>query len=207
LYQPIEINIFNGLAPKPECQKCAKSSLEAVCVRQAKLQPVEREGGSARPVASVAGSSVTAKRTQRDDEDCIELRKTLTVEAEALRTAAGNMCGTVMRGLHRGPVRAVKDRVGTWETSDRPQPPWRSRVGSGRRGAEAGPEGRRRPHSTDEASNNTGRRVGGGERGGKGRRKGKGQRMPRTQSRTRHVPDGPSPRTGTGAQAPNTGRV
>src|SRR3954453_14166165 len=64
------------------------------------IQPVEREGGSARPVASVAGSSVTvvAKRTQRDDEDCIELRKILTVEAEALRTAAGNMCGTVMRG-------------------------------------------------------------------------------------------------------------
>jgi len=59
-----------------------------------------REGGSARPVASVAGSSATmvAKRTQRDDEDCIELRKTLTVEAEALQTAAGNMGGTVMRG-------------------------------------------------------------------------------------------------------------
>ena len=38
------------------------------------------------------------KRTQRDDEDCIELRKILTVEAEALRTAAGNMCGTGMRG-------------------------------------------------------------------------------------------------------------
>src|SRR4051794_17946773 len=57
------------------------------------------------------------KRTQRDDEDCIEPRKTLTVEAEALRTAAGNMCGTAMRGLHRGPVRAVKDRVGTWEAA------------------------------------------------------------------------------------------
>ena len=64
------------------------------------IQPVEREGGSARLVVSVAGSSVTmvAKRTQRDDEDCIELRKILTVEAEALQTAAGNMCGTVMRG-------------------------------------------------------------------------------------------------------------
>jgi hypothetical protein len=126
-------------------------------VRQAKLQPVEREGGSARPVASVAGSSATAKRTQRDDEDCIELRKILTAEAEALRTAAGNMCGTVLRGLHRSPVRAVKDRVGTWETSGRPQPPRRSRVSSGRRGAEAGPEGRRRRtaawlHSTDECS-------------------------------------------------------
>ena len=41
---------------------------------------------------------MVAKRTQRDDEDCIELRKILTVEAEALRTAAGNMCGTVLRG-------------------------------------------------------------------------------------------------------------
>src|SRR3954447_14597913 len=47
---------------------------------------------------SVAGSSATAKRTQRDGEDCIELRKILTVEAEALQTAAGNMCGTVLRG-------------------------------------------------------------------------------------------------------------
>src|SRR3954447_3418607 len=56
--------------------------------------------------------------------------------------------------------------------SCRPQPPRRSRVGSGRRGAEAGPEGWRRLHSTDEASNNTGRRAGGGECGGKGRRKG-----------------------------------
>src|SRR3954452_8695695 len=64
------------------------------------IQPVEREGGSARPVASVAGSSATMvlKRTQRDDEDCIELRKLLTVEAEALQTAAGNMCGTVLQG-------------------------------------------------------------------------------------------------------------
>ncbi len=43
------------------------------------------------------------KRTQRDDEDCIEPRKTLTVEAEALRTAAGNMCGTVMRGTAAPP--------------------------------------------------------------------------------------------------------
>src|SRR4051794_16453716 len=112
---------------------------------------------------------MVAKRTQRDDEDCIELRKLLTVEAEALRTAAGNMCGTVRRGLHRSPVRAVTDRVGTWETSGRPQPPWWFRVGSGRRGAEAGSEGRRRLHSTCETSNNTGRQVGGGERGGKGR--------------------------------------
>src|SRR4051812_24922270 len=65
--------------------------------------------------------------------------------------------------------------------------------------------------STDEASNNAGRRVGGGECGGKaaGRRKGKGQRMLRTQSRNRHVPDGLSPRIGTGwaAQAPNADRV
>src|SRR4051812_45796595 len=64
------------------------------------IQPVEREGGSARPVASVAGSSVTVvlKRTQRDEEDCIELQKILPVEAGALRTAAGNMHETVLRG-------------------------------------------------------------------------------------------------------------
>jgi transposase-like protein len=38
---------------------------------------------------------------------------------------------------------------------------------------------------------------------------GHSQRMPRTQGRNRHVPDGLSPRTGTGwaAQAPNAGRV
>src|SRR5689334_24849080 len=75
-----------------------------VCARRSWRDPAGgspvREGGSARPVASVAGSSATMilKRTQRDDEDCIELRKLLTVEAEALRTAAGNMCGTVLRG-------------------------------------------------------------------------------------------------------------
>jgi hypothetical protein len=65
----------------------------------------------------------------------------------------------------------------------------------------------RRLQSTDEASNNVGRRADDGERGGKGRRKGKDQRMPRTQCRNWHVPDGLSPRTGTGAQAPNAGRV
>src|SRR3954463_9606039 len=66
-----------------------------------------------------------------------------------------------------------------------------------------------RLHSTDEASNNVGRRADDGERGGKGRRKGEGQRMPRTQRRTGHAPGGLSPRTGTGwaAQAPNAGRV
>ena len=173
------------------------------------IQPVEREGGSARPVASVAGSSATmvAKRTQRDDEDCIELRKLLTVEAEALQTAAGNMCGTGMRGLRRSPVRAVKDRVGTWETSCCPQSPRRSRATTGSPMDDAAGEGMRRLQSTDEASNNAGRQAGGGECGGKGRRKGKGQRMPRTQCRNRHVPDGQRPRTGTGAQAPNVGRV
>jgi hypothetical protein len=75
-----------------------------VCARRSWRDPAGespvRVGGSARSVASVAGSSATVvlKRTRRDDEDCIELRKLLTVEAEALRTAAGNMCGTVLRG-------------------------------------------------------------------------------------------------------------
>ena len=90
-------------------------------------------------------------------------------EAEALRTAAGNMCGTVLRGLRRSPVRAVKDRVGTWETSCRPQSPRRSRATTGSPMDDAAGEGMRRPHSTDEASNNTGRQAGGGECGGKGR--------------------------------------
>src|SRR4029453_16818279 len=86
------------------------------------IQPVEREGGSARPVASVAGSSVTmvAKRTQRDDEDCIELQTLLPEEAEGLKTAAGNLCGTVMRGTpappepsssRQGSCRNLGDRV------------------------------------------------------------------------------------------------
>src|SRR5918994_1667807 len=92
---------------------------------------------------------------------------------------------------------------------------WRRGDRSVREGEEPKPDrkagGVGRLHSTDEASNNVGRRADDGERGGKaaGRRKGKGQRMPRTQRRTRHVPDGLSPRTGTGwaAQAPNAGRV
>src|SRR3954464_709598 len=105
-------------------------------------------------------------------------QRTVTVEAEALQTAAGNMCGTVLRGLHRSlrPVRAAKDRVGTWETSCRPQSPRRSRATTGSPMDDAAEEGMRRLHSTDEASNNTGRQAGGGERGGKGRRKGKGRR-------------------------------
>src|SRR3954453_22100088 len=80
----------------------AHTVMESVCVRQAKLARSSRWNGKGGPVASVAGSSATAKRTQRDDEDCIEPRKTLTVEAEALQTAAGNMCGTVLRGAPPG---------------------------------------------------------------------------------------------------------
>src|SRR4051812_15214781 len=46
------------------------------------------------------------------------------------------MCGTVLRGLHRGPVRAVKDRVGTWEAArNRPGGP-----GSVREGEEPKPD-------------------------------------------------------------------
>jgi hypothetical protein len=140
------------------------------------------------------------------------------VEAEALRTAAGNMCGTALRGTvappesetsssRQGSCRnlgglllpaaalAVPGRIGKLE-----------RATPVRKTGEVG-----RPQSTEEASNNASRRAGGGERGGKavGRGKGDGQRMPRTQCRTRHVPDGLNPRTGTGwaAQAPNAGRV
>ena len=191
-----------------------------MCARRSWRDPAGgspvREGGSARPVASVAGSSATmvAKRTQRDDEDCIEPRKTLTVEAEALRTAAGNMRGTVLRGAPPG---SSSTRQGSCRNLGDLRPPAAAKAVPGQFGkARSRSRDRKvggvgRPHSTDEASNNAGRRAGGGECGGKaaGRRKGKGQRMPRTQSRNPHVPDGPSPRTGTGwaAQAPNAGRV
>src|SRR3954454_15259801 len=90
-----------GAAGFPDVGTASQSLF--VCARRSWRDPAGgspvREGGSARPVASVAGSSVTVvlKRTQRDDEDCIELRKILTVEAEALRTAAGNGLGQLRR--------------------------------------------------------------------------------------------------------------
>src|SRR4051812_9239067 len=119
----------------------------SACARRSWRDPAGgspvREGGSARPVASVAGSSATmvATRTQRDDEDYIELRKILTVEAEALRTAAGPLCGIVMRGTgakpesetsssRQGSCRNLGDRVSrtqarrvcgaVWKMKDRP---------------------------------------------------------------------------------------
>ena len=187
-----------------------------MCARRSWRDPAGgspvRVGGSARPVASVAGSSATmvAKRTQRDDEDCIEPRKTLTVEAEALRTAAGNMCGTVLRGAPPG---SSSSRQGSCRNlggllspaTAKAVPGWIGKLERATPVRKTGEVGR--PHSTGEASNNASRQGGDGERGGKGRRKGEGQRMPRTQRRTRHVPDGLSPRIGTGAQAPNAGRI
>src|SRR6187399_3036905 len=105
-------------------------------------------------------------------------------------TCAGPLCeGST--GVQFEPSRIVSEPGRPPAARSRPGGP-----GSVREGEEPKPDrkvgGVGRLHSTDEASNNTGRRVGGGERGGKaaGRRKGKGQRMPRTQSRTRHVPDG-----------------
>ena len=65
---------------------------------------------------------MVAKRTQRDDEDCIELRKTLTVEAEALRTAAGNMCGTVLRGT-AAPPESSSSRQGSCRNLGDLRPP------------------------------------------------------------------------------------
>jgi len=195
-----------------------------VCARRSWRDPAGgspvRVRGSARPVARVAGPPATAvaKRTQRDDEDCIELRKIHAVEAEALRTAAGNRCGTVMRGTVAPPESetsssrqgSCRNLGGLLSPAAAPAVPGRTgklaRATPVRKTGEVG-----RPHITCEASNNANRQDGDGECGGKaaGRRKGKGQRMLRTQRRNRHVPDGPSPRTGTGwaAQAPNAGRV
>ena len=96
-----------------------------------------RVGSSARPVASVAGSSATMvlKRTQRDDEDCIEPRKTLTVEAEALRTAAGNMCGTVLRGTVAPPGSEISSsRQGSCRNLGDLRPPAAAKAVPGRFG-------------------------------------------------------------------------
>ena len=175
-----------------------------------------RVGGSARPVASVAGSSATAaaKRTQRDDEDCIELRKR---QSRGGRGAANRRRQHVRDRSARAPPESSSSRQGSCRNLGGLLSPAAALAVPGRIGKleratpvrKTGEVGR--PHSTGEASNNANRQAGGGECGGKaaGRRKGKGQRMPRTQSRNPHVPDGLRPRTGTGwaAQAPNAGRV
>jgi hypothetical protein len=139
-------------------------------------------------------------------------------EAEALRTAAGNMCGTVLRGTVAPPESEISSsRQGSCRNlggllspaTAKAVPGWIGKLERATPVRKTGEVGR--PQSTGEASNNASRQGGDGERGGKaaGRRKGNGQRMPRTQRRKRHVPDGPSPRTGTGwaAQAPNAGCV
>ncbi len=76
---------------------------------------------------------MVAKRTQRDDEDCVELRKTLTVEAEALQTAAGNMCGTVMRGT-AAPPGSSSSRQGSCRNLGDLQPPAAAKAVPGRFG-------------------------------------------------------------------------
>src|SRR5689334_6266934 len=112
--------------------------------------------------------------------------------------------------LRRGrrPHHAGTERVGTWETSGRPQPPWRSRVWAGS-SIERSRSGR--PEGSDGCVVPTKPRtmpirIGGGDGGGKaaGRREGEPRRMPRTQCRNRHVPEAASLRTGTegAAQAP-----
>src|SRR4051794_19518929 len=75
------------------------------------------------------------KRTQRDDEDCIELRKILTVEAEALQTAAGNMRGTVMRGTVAPPESETSSsRQGSCRNLGDLQPPTAAKAVPGRFG-------------------------------------------------------------------------
>src|SRR3954466_4821851 len=97
------------------------------------------------------------KRTQQDDEDCIELRKTLTVEAEALRTAAGNMCGTALRGA---PPESSSSRHGSRGNLGDLRPPAaatavpgrfgkaRSRSRTGRSEGADGCRGARKPRTT-----------------------------------------------------------
>jgi hypothetical protein len=106
---------------------------------------------------------MVAKRTQRDDEDCIELRKLLTVEAEALQTAAGNMCGTVLRGTAAPPESETSSsRQGSCRNLGDLRPPAAAVAVPGLGGKldwaeplrKAGGVGRLR--STDEASNKAG---------------------------------------------------
>src|SRR5688500_1630317 len=189
-----------------------------VCARRSWRDPAgespAREGSSVRPVASVAGSSATAaaKRTQRDDEDCIELRKR---QSRGGRGAANRRRQHVRDRSARAPPESSSSRQGSCRNlggllSPATAPAVPGRIGKLERATPIRKTGEvGRPHSTDEASNNASRQGGDGECGGKGRRKGKGQRMPRTQRRNRHVPDGPSPRTGTiwAAQASNAGCV
>ena len=160
---------------------------------------------------------MVAKRTQRDDEDCIEPRKTLTVEAEALQTAAGNMCGTVMRGTAAPPgSETSSSRQGSCRNLGDLLSPAVATAALGRGGKlsrakpprKAGGVGRL--HSTEEAPNKADQ-VGGGGCGGTaaGRGEGKLRRMLRTLSRTKHVTEAASLRAGgAGAgQVPNPGCV
>ena len=180
------------------CQDCRRRFNERTgtalrvlfaCARRSWRDPAGgspvREGGSARPVASVAGSSATmvAKRTQRGDEDCIELRKILTVEAEALRTAAGNMRGTVMRGTVAPPeFETSSSRQGSCRNLGDLRPPAAAKAVPGRFGKARSRSRTGRSEESDgcivpmKPRTTPGRRVEGGERGGKaaGRRKGKG---------------------------------
>ena len=90
-----------SISPQPFQSSWPAEKLFA-CARRSWRDPAGgspvRVGGSARPVASVAGSSVTvvAKRTQRDDEDCIELRKLLRTRCE---TSASNRMPAVQLAI------------------------------------------------------------------------------------------------------------
>src|SRR3954447_7384463 len=57
LCQLTETNIFNGLAPQPECQKCAKSSLV--------VHPANRLAFSSLPPADRSQMSIISRSPQR----------------------------------------------------------------------------------------------------------------------------------------------
>ena len=200
--------------------KRSQSERLFVCARRSWRDPAGgspvREGGSARLVVSVAGSSATmvAKRTQRDDEDCIELRKTLTVEAEALRTAAGNMCGTVLRGTAAPPESETSSsRQGSCRNLGDLRPPAaalavpgrfgkaRSRSRTGRSEESDGCIVPMKPRTTS-ADGLMAESV-------EGRVEGRARANACSGHRAgiRMSPDSLRPRTRTGAQAPNAGRV
>jgi hypothetical protein len=83
LYQPIEINIFNGLAPQPECQKCAKSSSDELiqwmidAYHADRKPPSEVEGMSPHPSTPEAVQSTPPASPAPE----IEQQAVLTVPA------------------------------------------------------------------------------------------------------------------------------
>ena len=137
--------------------------------------------------------------------------------AEAVQSAEGDMSGAVMRGAAALPGSETSSRTKgsrrnlgdlLLPATASTVPGWGGKLSRAKPPRKAGGVGRLR--STGEAPNKADR-VGGGGCGGKAAGRGEGElrRMLRTLSRTRHVTEAASLRTGDArvSQAPNPGRV